>query len=155
MRLVRTGERGAEKPGALVNGDLLVDLSDVVVDYNEAFFASQGLTMLAPVIAGRAAAGQTEPLGARRIGAPFARPHQILCIGLNYRDHAAETGQAVPTEPIVFNKAPNTLIGPVNVGRSKRSTSRSNRCAREEWQEKPLYALETQGRPTCVLTSAN
>src|SRR4029078_963399 len=46
------------------------------------------------------------------IGAPIARPHQILCIGLNYRDHAAETGQAVPDEPILFNKSPNTLIGP-------------------------------------------
>jgi 2-keto-4-pentenoate hydratase/2-oxohepta-3-ene-1,7-dioic acid hydratase in catechol pathway len=47
-----------------------------------------------------------------RIGAPIARPHQILCIGLNYRDHAAETGQAVPEEPILFTKSPNTLIGP-------------------------------------------
>ena len=47
-----------------------------------------------------------------RIGAPIARPHQIICVGLNYADHAAETGQAIPAEPILFNKAPNTLIGP-------------------------------------------
>lgn len=47
-----------------------------------------------------------------RIGAPIARPHQILCIGLNYSDHAAETGQKVPAEPILFTKSPNTLIGP-------------------------------------------
>jgi len=53
-----------------------------------------------------------EPLAGRRLGAPIARPHQILCIGLNYSDHAAETGQPVPSEPIVFTKAPNTLVGP-------------------------------------------
>jgi 2-keto-4-pentenoate hydratase/2-oxohepta-3-ene-1,7-dioic acid hydratase in catechol pathway len=112
MRLVRTGAPGAERPGALIDGDLLVDLSDVVADYNEAFFGSGRIATLAPIVAERAASGRTEPLGDRRIGAPIARPHQILCIGLNYSDHAAETGQAVPTEPIVFNKAPNTLIGP-------------------------------------------
>jgi 2,4-diketo-3-deoxy-L-fuconate hydrolase len=112
VRLVRTGEPGAERPGALVDGDLVIDLSDVVVDYDEAFFGSGQIATLAPVIAERAAAGKAEPIGSRRIGAPFARPHQILCIGLNYSDHAAETGQPVPPEPIVFNKAPNTLIGP-------------------------------------------
>jgi 2,4-diketo-3-deoxy-L-fuconate hydrolase len=112
MRLVRTGARGAEKPGALVDDNLLVDLSDVVADYDETFFGSGRIATLAPLIAERTAAGRAEPLGDRRIGAPIARPHQILCIGLNYRDHAAETGQAVPTEPIVFNKAPNTLTGP-------------------------------------------
>jgi len=112
MRLVRTGAPGAEKPGALVDDDLLVDLSDVVADYNEAFFRSGRIATLAPLIAERAASGKTEPLGDRRLGAPIARPHQILCIGLNYSDHAAETGQTVPAEPIVFNKAPNTLIGP-------------------------------------------
>src|SRR5271155_5492505 len=112
MRLVRTGAPGDERPGALIEGDLLVDLSDVVADYNEAFFGSRRIATLAPIIAERAASGKAAPLGDRRLGAPFARPHQILCIGLNYRDHAAETGQALPTEPIVFNKAPNTLIGP-------------------------------------------
>ena len=64
------------------------------------------------IVAERVAAGRTEPVGERRFGAPFARPHQILCIGLNYSDHAAETGQAVPAEPILFTKSPNTLIGP-------------------------------------------
>jgi 2,4-diketo-3-deoxy-L-fuconate hydrolase len=97
MRLVRTGPPGAEKPGALVDDNLLVDLSDVVADYNEAFFRSGRIATLAPLIAERAASGKSEPLGDRRLGAPFARPHQILCIGLNYSDHAAETGQAVPS----------------------------------------------------------
>ncbi|MCU1533601.1 MAG: Ureidoglycolate lyase [Glaciihabitans sp.] len=110
MRLVRIGDLGAEKPGALIDDDLLVDLSDVVDDFNEAFFASGRISELPALIADRA--NSATPIGDRRIGSPIARPHQILCIGLNYSDHAAETGQAVPPEPILFNKAPNTLIGP-------------------------------------------
>jgi 2,4-diketo-3-deoxy-L-fuconate hydrolase len=112
MRLVRVGPFGSEKPGALVDDDLVVDLSDVVEDFNEAFFASGAIEALRGAVAERFAAGRAEPLGDRRLGAPIARPHQILCIGLNYSDHAAETGQAVPTEPILFTKSPNTLVGP-------------------------------------------
>ena len=67
---------------------------------------------IAATVTERAAAGQVVRFAGERIGAPIARPHQILCIGLNYRDHAAETGQAVPDEPILFTKSPNTLIGP-------------------------------------------
>jgi 2-keto-4-pentenoate hydratase/2-oxohepta-3-ene-1,7-dioic acid hydratase in catechol pathway len=58
-------------------------------------------------VAERVAAGDVRPLGDQRIGAPIARPHQILCIGLNYSDHAAGTGQAVPAEPILFTKSPD------------------------------------------------
>ncbi|WP_394769613.1 fumarylacetoacetate hydrolase family protein [Lacisediminihabitans sp.] len=112
MRLVRVGPAGSETAGALVDGDTFVDLSDVVGDYNEAFFGSGSIGTLAGIVAERVASGATEPLAGRRFGAPIARPHQILCIGLNYSDHAAETGQAVPTEPILFTKSPNTLIGP-------------------------------------------
>jgi 2-keto-4-pentenoate hydratase/2-oxohepta-3-ene-1,7-dioic acid hydratase in catechol pathway len=112
MRLVRLGPAGQEVAGALVDDDTFVDLSDVVGDFDERFFGSGRLDTLPALIAERVAAGRTEPRGGRRFGAPIARPHQILCIGLNYRDHAAETGQQVPTEPILFTKAPNTLIGP-------------------------------------------
>lgn len=112
MRLVRLGPKGSETPGALIDDDTFVDLSDVVGDFDEAFFASGRLAKLDAVVAERVAAGRTEPRAGRRFGAPFARPHQILCIGLNYSDHAAETGQAVPAEPILFTKSPNTLIGP-------------------------------------------
>jgi 2,4-diketo-3-deoxy-L-fuconate hydrolase len=58
------------------------------------------------------------------VGAPIARPHQILCIGLNYSDHAAETGQAVPAEPILFTKPPNTLIGPYDDVRLPRGSTK-------------------------------
>ena len=112
MRLVRLGPAGSETPGVLVDDDTFVDLSDVVGDFDEKFFGSGALATLEAVVAERATAGRTEPGGDRRFGAPFARPHQILCIGLNYRDHAAETGQPVPAEPILFTKSPNTLIGP-------------------------------------------
>jgi len=108
MKLVRVGPAGSETPGALLSDDTFVDLSDVVEDFNEAFFASGAIATLPAIIAART----SEPLNGRRFGAPIARPHQILCIGLNYSDHAAETGQAVPTEPILFTKSPNTLIGP-------------------------------------------
>lgn len=112
MRLVRVGPIGLERPGALVEDDSFVDLSDVVGDLDERFFASGAISTLSDIVADRVAAGRTERLGVQRLGAPIARPHQILCIGLNFRDHAAETGQDVPSEPILFTKAPNTLIGP-------------------------------------------
>lgn len=108
MRLVRLGPAGLEAPGVLIDGDTFVDLSDVVEDFNEAFFASGAIATLPAIVAVR----RGEPVGDRRFGAPIARPHQILCIGLNYSDHAAETGQQVPSEPILFTKSPNTLIGP-------------------------------------------
>jgi 2-keto-4-pentenoate hydratase/2-oxohepta-3-ene-1,7-dioic acid hydratase in catechol pathway len=114
--LMRIGAPGAEKPAARIDDgrrvDAYVDLSDVVGDFDEAFFGSGGLDRIRPIVAERAAAGEVSGYAGRRIGAPIARPHQILCIGLNYRDHAAETGQAVPAEPILFTKSPNTLIGP-------------------------------------------
>ena len=116
MYLMRIGAPGAEKPAARIDDgrrvDAYVDLSDVVGDFDEAFFGSGGLDRIRPIVAERAAAGEVSGYAGRRIGAPIARPHQILCIGLNYRDHAAETGQAVPAEPILFTKSPNTLIGP-------------------------------------------
>lgn len=108
MKLLRLGQPGAEKPAALVDDDHYVDLSDVVDDFNEAFFASGRIAELGALAAGRT----PQPLGDLRIGSPIARPHQILCIGLNYADHAAETGQQVPAEPILFTKSPNTIQGP-------------------------------------------
>ncbi len=125
MKLVRVGPAGGERAAVLVDNDTIVDVSDVVGDFNEAFFASGTLATLNTVVADRLASGAGEPLGDRRLGAPIARPHQILCIGLNYSDHAAESGMAVPDEPILFTKSPNTLIGPyddVQIPRGSRKT---------------------------------
>lgn len=113
MKLLRIGSAGSEKPAVLVNDGTYLDLSDVVTDFDEAFFGGGGVDRIRPIVAERLASGVgVLEIGGQRIGAPIARPHQILCIGLNYRDHAAETGQAVPEEPILFTKSPNTLIGP-------------------------------------------
>lgn len=112
MKLMRIGQPGQERPAALVDPEQVVDLSDVVSDFDEDFFATGDLDSLAAVVDRRVLAGRVEPLGGRRIAAPVARPHQILCVGLNYSDHALETGQEIPAEPIIFNKAPNTLVGP-------------------------------------------
>lgn len=112
MKLVRLGPVGSEKPGVLLDDDVFVDLSDVIEDFNESFFASGAIATLEALVATRVENGQTEAVNGRRFGAPIARPHQILCIGLNYSDHAAESGMPVPDEPILFTKSPNTLIGP-------------------------------------------
>ncbi len=114
MYLMRLGQPGSERPVARIDDGHYADLSDVVSDFGESFFGSGPgvLDALADTVSQRAAAGDVRPFAGERIGPPIARPHQILCIGLNYRDHAAETGQAVPDEPILFTKSPNTLIGP-------------------------------------------
>ena len=113
MKLLRIGPFGHEKPAALVDDQHYVDLSDVVDDFDETFFGDGGLERIRPVVAERVAdTGIHRVLGDQRVGAPIARPHQILCIGLNYSDHAKESGQPVPDEPILFTKSPNTLIGP-------------------------------------------
>ena len=112
MLLMRIGAPGAEKPAVRASESHYVDVSDLVTDFDEAFFGNGGIERIAGPVGERIAGGDVRPFGDQRIGAPIARPHQLLCIGLNYSDHAAETGAAVPTEPILFNKSPNTLIGP-------------------------------------------
>jgi len=112
VQLARIGEPGRERPSVRVGDDGYVDVSDVAGDFDEAFFGAGGAALLKDAVGERVAAGQVEPLDGRRLGAPIARPHQILCIGLNYSDHAAETGAQVPDEPILFTKSPNTLVGP-------------------------------------------
>jgi 2,4-didehydro-3-deoxy-L-rhamnonate hydrolase len=125
MKLLRVGPPGSEKPGVLIDDTSYIDLSDIVTDFDERFFSADGIDQLRPVVAARTSSGEAvHPLDGQRIGAPIARSHQILCIGLNYRDHAAETGQAVPDEPILFTKSPNTLIGPNDDVRVSRGSTK-------------------------------
>ena len=123
MQLMRIGPVGSERPVVRVDDASYVDVSDLVTDFDATYFAG-GHDHLRDAVASRVAAGETSPFGGERIGAPFARPHQILCIGLNYRDHAAETGQAVPDEPILFTKSPNTLVGPNDPVRQPRGSTK-------------------------------
>jgi 2,4-diketo-3-deoxy-L-fuconate hydrolase len=123
---MRIGPAGAEKPISRLDDDTYIDLSDVVTEFDEAFFGGGGVDRIRPIVAERTAAGDLTRFAGERVGAPIARPHQILCIGLNYRDHAAETGQAVPEEPILFTKSPNTLIGPNDDVRIPRGSTKTD-----------------------------
>jgi 2,4-didehydro-3-deoxy-L-rhamnonate hydrolase len=111
VRLMRLGPAGFERPAVWVDDEHYVDVSDVVPDIDGATLAGR-LDEVRAQAAARAAVGDVRRFDGVRVGAPLARPHQILCIGLNYRDHAAETGSPVPSEPILFTKSPNTLVGP-------------------------------------------
>lgn len=110
MKLIRFGNPGQEKPGVLAEGKLL-DLSAHFDDYNEAFFAEDGLNRLQDVIRELGADLPELPAGVR-LGAPVARPSKIVCIGLNYIDHATETNATPPSEPVIFLKASSALVGP-------------------------------------------
>lgn len=126
MRLMRIGEVGLERPIVRVDDQTYVDLSDIVDDFDAHFFASGGIETIETHVATRTASGNVKRFLGERIGAPFARPHQILCIGLNYSDHAIETGHEVPDEPILFTKSPNTLVGPNDDVRIPRGSSKTD-----------------------------
>ncbi len=112
MKLLRVGSRGNERPAVLVEGQTAVDVSDIVDDFDAQFFARGEMRELKSVVDDRASQGRLFDIAGKRIGAPIARPHQILCIGLNYVDHAKESQMSIPSEPVVFSKAPNSLAGP-------------------------------------------
>jgi 2-keto-4-pentenoate hydratase/2-oxohepta-3-ene-1,7-dioic acid hydratase in catechol pathway len=111
MRLLRVGERGSERPAILDEDGIARDLSRVVADFGPGFFAGGGLTAVAAAVA-VPEARRSFPALDGRIGAPIARPGKVVCIGLNYSDHAAETGAAIPERPVVFMKDPSTVVGP-------------------------------------------
>jgi 2-keto-4-pentenoate hydratase/2-oxohepta-3-ene-1,7-dioic acid hydratase in catechol pathway len=126
MYLMRIGDPGAEKPVVRLDAETYVDVSDVIFDFDEQFFGSGALEGLRGLVQDRVAADAVSRFAGERIGSPIARPHQILCIGLNYSDHAAETGQAVPAEPILFTKSPNTLVGPNDEVRIPRGSTKTD-----------------------------
>jgi 2,4-didehydro-3-deoxy-L-rhamnonate hydrolase len=111
MKLIRFGEAGRERPGVQLESGERVDASGFVNDYDERFFSEDGLARLANWVNDSAAQAPRVPANAR-LGAPIARPNKIVCIGLNYRDHAAETGAQPPSEPVIFFKATTALVGP-------------------------------------------
>jgi 2-keto-4-pentenoate hydratase/2-oxohepta-3-ene-1,7-dioic acid hydratase in catechol pathway len=107
MRLMRVGEPGLERPAVEVGGDVF-DVSGHVSEYDRAFWEGDGLVRLAAAVS-----GDLPPVAdGVRVGAPIATPSKVVCVGLNYRDHAREAGADIPTEPIIFFKAPNTVVGP-------------------------------------------
>lgn len=122
MKLVRWGLNGEEKPGIWVDGKML-DVSAHIRDYDAAFFVGGGLQQLTAALE-----THTFPVlpANIRLGCPVANPSKIICVGLNYAKHAAETGAAVPTEPIIFLKATSAITGPYDVIQIPRNSTKTD-----------------------------
>ena len=110
MKLIRFGLPGAEKPGLLDQGKRY-DVSAFGEDYDEKFFASEGLVRLQRWFNSHQSECPVVP-DEERLGPPMCRPSKIICIGLNYAKHAAESGMEVPPEPVMFMKATSAICGP-------------------------------------------
>ena len=111
MRLFRFGDPGQEHSGAVLPDGKRIDCSGFGEDWNEQFFDTGGLSRLASWLEQH---GPDAPVIAdgTRLGPPICRPSKIVCIGLNYRDHAAETGAELPAEPVIFFKSTTAIVGP-------------------------------------------
>lgn len=136
MKLVRYGQSGAERPGILDRNGAIRDLSGVVRDIDGSALTPQRLRELQGLNV------ETLPLvqGAVRLGACVARPGKFLCIGLNYADHAAETGAAIPAEPIIFMKATSALSGPNDAVIKPRGSTKL------DWEVELAFVIGTECR---------
>lgn len=110
MKLLRVGAPGQEKP-AILHGNEIIDVSSFGEDFGELFFETDGLNRLAAWFRDKHSS-LPKVDSSVRIGVPFTRPSKIVCIGLNFSDHAKETGGQVPPEPVVFFKATSAITGP-------------------------------------------
>ncbi len=139
MRLFRFGPPGAERPGAFRTDGARVDVSAFDEDYDEGFLGGGGLRRLAAWLAEHGDECAVVPDSAR-IGAPIVRAGKIICIGLNYVDHAKETGAELPAEPVLFFKAPSALCGPndgVEIPRGSKKT---------DWEVELAVVIGTRGK---------
>ncbi|MGO4535012.1 fumarylacetoacetate hydrolase family protein [Leifsonia sp. 2MCAF36] len=123
MKFVRIGDRGQERP-AVIDGSRYLDISPITADIDGDFLSGDGVAAVRRALAEGSLSPLSVPQGAR-IGAPIARPSAIICVGMNYAAHAAESGSEPPKVPIIFLKTPNTLGGPdddVAIPRGSRKT---------------------------------
>ena len=111
MKLIRHGDPGKEMPGILLNDGARLDVSAFGSDYDEAFFTNNGLARLADWLQSNQSRA-TQVSGSARLGPAVCCPSKIVCIGLNFRDHAAESQMEIPREPVIFFKATTSLVGP-------------------------------------------
>ncbi|HEY5917321.1 MAG TPA: fumarylacetoacetate hydrolase family protein [Chryseolinea sp.] len=109
MKILRFGELGKEKPGVLVNGEIL-DVSSFGQDFNEDFFGTDGLDRLSKWLKNNSSLPKVA--AGARLGCPILRPSKIICVGLNYTKHALESNMPLPKEPIIFFKATTAVTGP-------------------------------------------
>ncbi|WP_163390733.1 fumarylacetoacetate hydrolase family protein [Enterovibrio norvegicus] len=110
MKLVRVGEPGKEQPGIELNNGRRFNVSGFGEDFTEQFFATQGLTRLQSWLNNQTTLPEFPE--SARYGVPFLRPSKIICVGLNYKEHAAESGLPVPSQPVLFMKATSSIVGP-------------------------------------------
>ncbi|RQO67617.1 ureidoglycolate lyase [Pedobacter sp. KBW06] len=110
MKLIRWGAADQEKTGVIIN-DIWYDTSAFGEDYNEQFFQNNGLERLSAFVKDNETELPVVPADTR-LGSPVARPSKIVCIGLNYADHAKETNAPLPPEPVIFMKSTTALVGP-------------------------------------------
>src|ERR1043165_6037121 len=114
MHLMRLGRIGAERPVVRADDGTLYDISGLTGDIDGAFLAGDGIARVADAVAAGSLPRVDDPGDGTglRVGAPVVTPTKVVCIGLNYRAHAAESGAAIPSEPVVFMKAPDCVVGP-------------------------------------------
>ncbi len=125
MKLIRHGNPESEKPGLLLEDGRLIDVSEIISDYDEKFFGGDGLQKLQ--IWAKSNADKAPALDAGvRLGAPIARPSKIICVGLNYAEHARESGAEPPKEPVLFFKATTALCGPFDDIRLPRGSEKTD-----------------------------
>jgi len=123
VRLIRFGAIGEERPGLLLRDGTRIDVSALGVDYGEAFFAGGGLRELEKWSQNHGSSAPRVPQSVR-LGSPICRPSKIVCIGLNYRDHAAESKMEIPKEPVLFFKSTTALVGPNDPLRMPRNATK-------------------------------
>ncbi|MBP0904002.1 fumarylacetoacetate hydrolase family protein [Mariniflexile gromovii] len=111
MKLIRFGAVGNEKPGVQLENGTKIDVSAFGLDYNETFFGNNGIEKLANWLKENQESCPVIP-ESTRLGVPLTRPSKIVCVGLNYAQHAAEAGMEVPKEPVLFFKSTTALVGP-------------------------------------------
>ncbi|MFF7801414.1 fumarylacetoacetate hydrolase family protein [Streptomyces olivaceus] len=124
MKLVRLGDPGQERPAVIDDRGVTRDLSPLTSDIDGVFLASDGVARTRRALAdGGLPALDAEGL---RFGPPVARPGAVVCVGQNYAAHAAESGSEPPTRPVIFYKAPNTVVGPHDEVEIPRGSARTD-----------------------------
>ena len=111
MKLIRFGKPGKETPGVILNDGSKKNVTEFTKDFDESFFENDGVNKLQNWLATNVNNLPTVNKDVR-IGPPVAKPSKIICVGLNYSKHAAESGMQIPKEPVLFFKAPSALTGP-------------------------------------------
>lgn len=140
MRLLRVGQRGSERPCVLQPNGSALDVSGYVSDFDSDFFATGGIGRLQDLLRTSPDLPRVELGQGVRLGSCVARPHTVICVGLNYSDHAAEAGMAIPSEPIIFFKSTSTVIGPADDVLIPRGSTTT------DWEVELAVVIGSEGR---------